>query len=108
MKIRKMIAGILCGTLATGMVFAQKSNAKSSKKQKSQSEETTVEEKPKALTQLLECARVLSTGIRFVRADFYIVEDKVLFGELTFYPQNGFEKYDPPQFDLWMGNLLEL
>ena len=42
--------------------------------------------KPDQLGEMLQYAEVLSRGIPFVRCDFYIVNNVVLFGEMTFYP----------------------
>lgn len=45
--------------------------------------------KPKNLQQMLEASRRLSKPFPFVRCDFFIVEDKIYFGELTFTPAAG-------------------
>lgn len=45
--------------------------------------------KPKCLEALLEKARILSHPFPFVRCDFYIIEDNIYFGELTFTPAAG-------------------
>ena len=46
-------------------------------------------EKPKCLNDLIEYSRILSHDFPFVRCDFYIVNGKVIFGELTFTPAGG-------------------
>ena len=48
-------------------------------------------EKPKNLDKMFEFAEILSKGIDFVRVDFYEVNNKLYFGELTFYPSGGFD-----------------
>jgi hypothetical protein len=65
-------------------------------------------EKPKQLDIMLNFARKLSKGHPFIRTDFYIVNDKVYFGELTFYPHCGFGHITPFEFDLEMGNWIIL
>lgn len=45
--------------------------------------------KPKCLKKLLEVSRKLSNPFPFVRCDYYIVDDKLYFGELTFTPAGG-------------------
>lgn len=50
-------------------------------------EKTT--EKPRCLEQMLEAAKILSNPFPFVRCDFYIVNNKLYFGELTFTPAGG-------------------
>ena len=47
-------------------------------------------EKPKELERMLEAARSLSAPFPFVRCDFYVVDEKIYFGELTFTPAAGF------------------
>ena len=45
--------------------------------------------KPECLARLLEIAEKLSAPFPFVRCDFYIVGNKIYFGELTFTPASG-------------------
>lgn len=45
--------------------------------------------KPGCLNELLECAATLSKPFPFVRLDFYIIEDQIVFGEMTFTPAGG-------------------
>lgn len=45
--------------------------------------------KPVFLDKLLEYSKILSKPFPFVRADFYIVDEKIYFGELTFTPAGG-------------------
>lgn len=42
--------------------------------------------KPKSFTKMVEIAKRLSSPFRFVRVDFYEVNDKPVFGEMTFTP----------------------
>ena len=42
--------------------------------------------RPNNLSEMLEAASILSKGFPFVRVDFYIVGEKVYFGEMTFTP----------------------
>ena len=50
-------------------------------------------EKPSNLETMLEFAKILSKGLPFLRVDFYEVNEKIYFGELTFYPASGFGKF---------------
>ncbi len=61
-------------------------------------------EKPAVLNEMLDYARVLSKGFPQLRVDFYIVEDKIYFGELTLYHGSGFEKYEPEELGVTLGN----
>lgn len=45
--------------------------------------------RPKCLEELLEAARALSAPFPFVRCDFYVVNDRAVFGEMTFTPAAG-------------------
>lgn len=65
-------------------------------------------ERPKLLEQMLEFAKKLSKGHPFIRTDFYVINEKVYFGELTFYHDNGFGKICPFEFDLEMGKWIKL
>lgn len=62
---------------------------------------------PKLLPELLEYSRRLSEGFNFVRVDFYIVNDEVYFGELTFTPGGGFTPFIPDSADLEWGEKME-
>lgn len=64
--------------------------------------------KPECLDYLLECARKLSSDFLHARVDFYIVNNKVIFGEITFTNGAGFDKFYPYDFDLKLGGYLDL
>ncbi len=63
---------------------------------------------PEELPQMLELARKLSKDIPFLRVDFYIIEHKIYFSELTFFPASGFEKFVPEKWDQTLGSWLTL
>ena len=64
--------------------------------------------KPKNYELMVALAEKLSFGIPFVRIDFYEVDQRVLFGEMTFYPGGGYEKFSPSEWDLVLGDWIEL
>ena len=64
--------------------------------------------KPNALEEMLEVSRKLSKGLKFIRVDFYIVNDRLYCGELTFYPGSGFEGFEPEEYDKIMGDWIDL
>lgn len=64
--------------------------------------------KPEELEQILELSRILSKGIPFLRTDFYIINHRIYFGELTFYPASGFTGFVPEKFDHIFGSYLRL
>lgn len=65
-------------------------------------------EKPKCLEQLLAYAEQLSKPFYHARVDFYIVDDQVIFGEITFSNGAGFDKVLPHSFDQKMGDYMKL
>lgn len=65
-------------------------------------------EKPQELDLLLELARTLSKDIPYLRVDFYCVDGELKFGELTFFPGSGFERFIPSSFDERIGRWIEL
>lgn len=64
--------------------------------------------KPDCLNEMLELAKKLSEGYPHVRTDFYIIEGKIYFGELTFYHGSGIEKFEPYKLEKQMGDWLIL
>lgn len=65
-------------------------------------------EKPKVLSELLNYAHILSEDFLHARIDFYIVEDQIIFGEITFTNSAGFGRVEPKEFALDMGNSIKL
>ena len=63
---------------------------------------------PKQLNKMIELASILSKDLKMVRVDFYEVGDLIIFGELTFYPGNGLEIFDPQKYDFEIGKLLTI
>jgi len=66
------------------------------------------EEKPEQLEEMLQLAARLSEGIPFLRVDFYIINGKVYFGELTFFHMSGCEHFTPEEYDRKFGDMLKL
>ena len=65
-------------------------------------------DRPQKLELMLELAGKLARGKKFVRVDFYSIIQNVYFGELTFYPGAGMEKFTPEKYDKLWGDLLVL
>lgn len=65
-------------------------------------------ERPKKLDEMIELASKLSQSIPFVRVDFYSIEDQTIFGEMTFFPGNGFELFDPIEYDQIIGRFFDV
>ena len=65
-------------------------------------------EKPSALEEAVQLAEKLSGPFNFIRVDLFIIKGKVWFGELTNYPANGFQRFEPESMELEMGQKLNL
>lgn len=57
---------------------------------------------------MLEYAAVLSKGFPFVRVDMIRVNDRIYFGEMTFYPLAGMGWISPERFNYFLGSYLRL
>jgi len=64
--------------------------------------------KPKTFDKMVTFAEKLAKDVPFVRVDFYEVNGKLYFGELTFYPGSGFEEFTPEKYDYELGSWLDL
>ena len=64
--------------------------------------------KPQNLDKMIELAKKLCKDFAFVRVDFYNVDGKIYFGEMTFTSMSGTDKFKPEKYDLEMGNMLVL
>ncbi|MCE8502869.1 hypothetical protein J8986_01690 [Bacteroides thetaiotaomicron] len=60
------------------------------------------------LDEMINICRVLANDTPFVRVDLYVVDEKVYFGELTFYPASGFGTFTPKEWQHKLGDLLTL
>lgn len=59
---------------------------------------------PNRLAEMVELSEKLSSGIPLVRIDLYEVNDKVYFGEWTFFEGAGFAEFRPKQWNKIMGD----
>ncbi|WP_415654035.1 ATP-grasp fold amidoligase family protein, partial [Salinicoccus roseus] len=58
---------------------------------------------PSELSRMINLSKVLSKGIPHVRVDFYNINEKIYFGEMTFYHQSGHGIIQPKELDYLMG-----
>ncbi len=65
-------------------------------------------QKPVGYEEMVQLAKKLSAPFPFVRADFYNIDGKILFGELTFFPQSGLGEFTPIEYDKEISNRLVL
>lgn len=78
--------------------YGQKNEVRSGKKVK----------KPQNFELMLDLSAKLSKGIPELRVDWYEVEGKLYFGELTFYDSGGMLPFTPPEFEVELGNMIDL
>lgn len=67
-----------------------------------------VPEKPKILNEMISMSNILAEKIPQARIDWYIINDKLYFGEITFFDAGGFDKFDSYEKDLHVGSLIRL
>lgn len=101
-----------------GVVFNQSTNTKSNfydldwnlldKEIGYPSDPSAIISKPDTLDEMLELSRKLSKDFPHVRVDFYDINNKVIFGELTFTSENGMGRFHPPEFEKELGSYLNL
>lgn len=58
---------------------------------------------PASLHRMIEGAEALGRSFDYVRVDFYDAGVTPRFGEMTFYPGSGLDRFDPPELDYEMG-----
>ncbi|WP_445002569.1 ATP-grasp fold amidoligase family protein [Exiguobacterium alkaliphilum] len=63
-------------------------------------------EKPKKLDEMINLSRALSTGFPHARIDFYYIQNRIIFGEITFFHQSGMGEIRPVEFEKEMGSWL--
>jgi hypothetical protein len=64
--------------------------------------------RPRHLKEAISIAETLSAELNFIRADLYLLDEQIYFGELTNYPGAGFNPFEPEALERHMGSLLEL
>lgn len=64
--------------------------------------------KPAYLKLMIGICRNLSKDIPFVRIDLYVIDGKVYFGEITFFPAAGIGKFEPDEWNEKLGEMIKL
>ena len=64
--------------------------------------------KPECLDEMLNLSELLTKNMAHCRVDWYIVNGKLYFGELTFFDGSGYELYDDDNDDLLLGSWIDL
>lgn len=68
----------------------------------------TCPSKPLHYELMQEIAQALSKNTPFSRIDLYEVNEKVYFGEITFYPASGFGTFSPSNYNMILGDMISL
>lgn len=64
--------------------------------------------KPELLDEMIKLSRNLAEGIPHVRVDWYIINNHLYFGEMTFFDGSGFCPFDRYEDDLLLGSWITL
>ncbi|UMB60985.1 glycosyltransferase [Lutibacter sp. A80] len=64
--------------------------------------------KPSNFEEMKTLAKTLADDLPFVRVDFYAINNKTIFGEMTFYPGDGKEIFSPHKYNTIIGEYLKL
>ena len=64
--------------------------------------------KPDGFQEMIELAKSLSKGIKQSRIDFYDINGKVYFGEITFFHWSGLTPFEPEEWDYTLGEYIKL
>ncbi len=64
--------------------------------------------KPEKFEEMKEVAAMLSKGMRFVRIDLYELNGQLYFGEYTFFHGGGFRRCEPEEWELRMGDWIDV
>lgn len=64
--------------------------------------------KPENFNEMVKLAKKLSEPFPFVRVDLYSEDNKIYFGELTFYPTGGFAPFEPAEYEKIIGEYIKL
>ncbi|WP_407556279.1 ATP-grasp fold amidoligase family protein [Winogradskyella sp. 4-2091] len=65
-------------------------------------------EKPINLEEMIKCTEALADKLPFVRVDFYSVNGKTIFGEMTFYPSDARKAFYPEAYNQIIGDYFVL
>ena len=63
---------------------------------------------PPNYDKMVEFARIFSKDIPHLRVDFYDINGEIYFGELTFFTSAGYLKLDPEEWDLKLGEMMDI
>lgn len=65
-------------------------------------------EKPAQMDEMICLSEKLSKDIPYIRIDWYVIDNKPVFGEFTFYTWGGFLRFNPKEWDEVIGSWITL
>lgn len=65
-------------------------------------------DKPNKYNEMLKAAKDLATPFPHARIDFYVVQNTIFFGEITFTSDAGFGKLNPDSFHKKVGSWIQI
>lgn len=69
---------------------------------------STKHNRPELLEEMLQLSEILSQNTFHSRIDWYIVDNKLYFGEITFFDSSGFVNMDEEKYELMLGDWINL
>ncbi|MCK4664762.1 MAG: glycosyl transferase [Bacteroidales bacterium] len=64
-------------------------------------------EKPNKFNEMILLAEKLAKDFNYIRVDFYNINGKIFFGELTIEPESGFGQWYPKEYDEILGAMMK-
>lgn len=67
-------------------------------------------ERPACIDTMAILAKRIASYVKspFLRVDFYYINGEIYFGEVTFYPNGGFGQFDPEEWNIKLGEMIDL
>mgnify|MGYP004638379437 CR=1 FL=1 len=66
------------------------------------------QKKPQNFEKMKTISQKLAKDMPFVRIDFYEIEGRLYFGEITFFPASGLEKFKPEKWNNIFGDMIDI
>ena len=64
--------------------------------------------RPAQMDEMIRLGTILAGKSPFVRVDFYVISGDIYFGEITFFPASGFNRFHPDEWDKVFGDWIAL
>ena len=64
--------------------------------------------RPNLLDKMIGLSEKLAKDMYHIRVDWYVVEGRLYFGEITFFDGSGFDAFDSREMELYLGDMIKL